>query len=191
MNASEDQIGPHALTDSELVSALKLIFDEWIASERATTVEPIEDYISFAIANLAGRRNVLYRKEQDESVFVVNLDGGIWGTGDQYEPDYRYGDLSQQSFGDVLTSKTRRLMIEEAEIRLERHCRKCPYHGACPGHYVADASPQQKALLERSGCPVRKVLDHIVATLECTGMADVLAKQAGKKNDSALTIAGI
>ena len=59
-----------------------------------------------------------------------------------------------ESFDEILTSKGRRLSFEQAESRLDRHCRNCPYFGACPGSFVADSSPQQQKQLEESGCSV-------------------------------------
>jgi uncharacterized protein len=191
LHAFEDQINLHAITYVELVSALQLIFDEWIASEKATLVEPIDDYIDFAIAYMSGRHDTYYHKEQDESVFVVDLDGGVWGQGESYEKDYRYGDLSQEALGDVLTSQTRRFAIEETDDRLNRHCENCQYFGACPGNYVADASPQQKAMLETSGCPVREVLDHIVETLNRTEIGDVISKHAASRQHNAALSANL
>jgi len=178
LSAFDGQIGDHAITHAELVAALKSIFDEWVGSEQATRVEPIDEYVDYAVAHIAGRGGRRYSRESDEFVFVVGLDGGVWGQAEAYENAYQYGNLAHESLGDILTSKGRRFSVEQAESRLDRHCRNCPYFGACPGSFVADSSPQQQKLLEESGCPVKEVIDHIVATFEQTGLSPLISKQA-------------
>src|SRR5262249_585152 len=44
----------HGLSFEELVGAYKDLFHEWLASERATPVEPIKDYVRFAIRCITG-----------------------------------------------------------------------------------------------------------------------------------------
>jgi uncharacterized protein len=186
MDASNDQIARHAVTYDEQVAALKTIFAEWLASENATPVDPIGDYADYAIAYISGRPAKHYRRESDEFVFMVGLDGGVWGQGEAYEPEYQYGNLALDNFGQILTSQERRHSLEEAQSRSERFCRRCPYYGACPGYFVADSSPQQKRMFEESGCPVREVVDHIVHTLESTGVAErITSLAATRKNNPA------
>ncbi|MDQ1468949.1 MAG: uncharacterized protein QOJ99_429 [Bryobacterales bacterium] len=186
MDASNDQIARHAVTYDEQVDALKTIFGEWLASDNATPVDPIGDYVDYAIAHISKRPAKHYRREADEFVFMVGLDGSVWGQGEAYEPEYQYGNLAQDGFGQILSSQGRRRSVEEAQSRTERLCRQCPYYGACPGFFVADSSPQQKRMFEESGCPVRDVVGHIVRTLETTGVAERITSRAAilEKNPS-------
>jgi uncharacterized protein len=170
MSASDGQIANHAITYAELVAALKTIFDQWIESEHATPVDPVNDYVDHAIAHITGRNGDRYRREEDEFVFIVDLDGGVWGQGEAYEPEYQYGNLAREDLGAVLTSQARRRANAQAELRCERYCQPCVYYGGCPGDFVADSSPQQQQMLEGSGCPVKEVLHHIVGALEKTGL---------------------
>jgi uncharacterized protein len=175
LDAFEDQIMAHSITFDEVVAGLKSIFDEWVLSERATPVDPIDEYLDYAIAHVSGPRGYS-RKESDVLVLIVNVDGGVWGEGEEYESAYRFGNLAHEDLDTILTSKGRRSNIERAENRLNRYCRNCRYFGACPGIFVREASPQQQKVLEESGCHVKEVLDHIVGTFEQTGLSDLISK---------------
>jgi uncharacterized protein len=187
MDASNDQIARHAVTYDEQVAALNTIFAEWLASENATPVDPIGEYVDYAIAHISGRPAKRYRRDSDEFVFMVGLDGGVWGQGEAYEPEYQYGNLAQDTFGQILTSPGRRRSIEEAQSRSERFCGQCRYYGACPGYFVADSSPQQKRMFEESGCPVKEVVDHIVRTFEATGVAERITSRAVIRENNPLS----
>jgi uncharacterized protein len=187
MDAANDQIARHAVAYDEQVAALKTIFEEWLASENATPVDPIGDYVDYAIAKISERPPKHYRRQSDEFVFMVGLDGGVWGQGEAYEPEYQYGNLARDGFGQILKSPGRRRSIEEAQSRSQRFCRQCPYYGACPGYFVADSSPQQKRMFEESGCPVKEVVDHIVRTLEETGVAERITSRAATRDNNPLT----
>jgi uncharacterized protein len=171
-SASEDQLAAHAITYVELVEALKAIFDEWLRSERATPVDPVDSYMDYAVAHIIGSPPYRYDKESDELIFVVDIDGGVWGPDEIYGDQSKYGNLLDDGFDAILRSKGRRRAVERAWRRQMQHCSSCPYFGACPGHFVGDASPQQQHMLAKSGCPVRPVLDHIVGELERTEISE-------------------
>ena len=175
------QVAEHALTSTELVGGLKLIFDEWLASRNAVSVDPIDAYIDFAINYVTGQSGWSYQKSQVEAVFVVNIDGGVWGNHDEYDGAKKYGNLFDESFSSILNSARRRMAMDEAARRMAHFCGPCPYYGACPGHFVGDASPQQQRLLAEAGCPVREMIGYIVDKFETTGLSDVIAERAGQK----------
>ncbi len=58
-SALEEQLDQHSLSFEEIVTALKAVFDEWLMSEHATRVEPLNSYIDYAIAYLRGNKNSL------------------------------------------------------------------------------------------------------------------------------------
>ena len=178
-----EQIADHAVSHGELVDALKTLFDEWMISETATAVDPIDEYIDYAVAYTTGQRDRRYNKQTDEYAFVVELDGGIWGHGEAYESELKYGNLIDEPFADILKSPGRRRAIDNAQRRIDAHCRHCPYYGACPGSFVADASVQQQSVLDQAGCPVRAVLDHIVAALERSTLSDLVSAQSGRASN--------
>jgi uncharacterized protein len=186
-----EQVSEHAITYDELVGALKEIFDEWITSEWATAVEPIDEYVDYAVAYIGGRPPRYYDKEKDEYAFVVDIDGSVWGHGEAHERDLRYGNLVKEPFDAVLASSGRRLALDCARRRMATYCEKCPYYGACPGAFVADASVQQQQMLACAGCPVREMLDYIVETLERTKLTDALSAHTaeGRRENEALSVA--
>jgi uncharacterized protein len=175
-----EQVSDHAITFDELVRALKALFDAWIVSERATAVDPIDEYTDYAVACLSGQPKQYYNKAADEYAFVVDIDGSIWGHGDAYEAELRYGNLAHDTFDAILASSSRRQALDRSEQRVAAHCGRCRYHGACPGSFVADASAQQQAMLAEAGCPVKQVLHHIVATLERTKLIDAMSAREAK-----------
>ena len=186
LNASEQetadwQISNHALTYLELVDALKQIFDGWLASENAITIEPIDSFIDFAISYLGGLSHWTYLKSEVESVFVVNVDGGVWGAGEAYLGGKNYGNLFDEGFAAILNSSSRRIAVNEAQNRMAQYCGQCPYYGACPGHYVGDASPQQQRMLTESGCAAREVIAYIIEKFERTDLASLVAERAGQR----------
>lgn len=174
MSAFEQQVADHALTNEEIVNSLIEIFHDWMASERATSVDPIAEYVGYAANSLTGAPRDIYHRLQQEVVFLVNLDGGVWGVGDAYDPAKCYGNIFSQSFSDILNSPIRRSVVAELDKRVARYCGSCPYFGHCPGSFVADATPEQDAALDRSGCPVRAMLDNMTATLVRTEVGHAL-----------------
>ena len=96
-----------------------------------------------------------------------------------------------RSFGSILASAGRRSAIDAAMARIARVCRTCPYHGACPGHFVGDASPQQQRLLAQSGCPVREMIDYTIERFDRTGLSEVIAARANpmRKERKVATVA--
>jgi uncharacterized protein len=185
-----EQISDHALTFDELIGALKSVFDAWIVSERATAVDPIDEYTDYAVAHLSGQPKRYYNKGTDEYAFVVDVDGGVWGHGEAYDGEFKYGNLGHESFDAILASRGRRQALASSKRRVAMHCEKCRYYGACPGSFVADASTQQQWMLAEAGCPVKEVLHHIIATLERTKLSNAISAGAAKvrRGNPALSI---
>jgi uncharacterized protein len=185
MSASDEQVSCHALTHDEITDALKAIFDAWLVSERATPVEPISEYIRYALSHMTGAPKRTHDKSAEEYVYIVNLDGGTWGLGEAYDPAYRYGNLFEDELGHVLASPNRRRAVREAEDRMRTYCQTCPYFGSCPGEFVADATPEQRRLLAEAGCPVRTMIDHMIRRFDESGVGAALAAAPARTIDDA------
>jgi uncharacterized protein len=181
MTADGDQASGHALAFHEITDAIKSVFDCWLVSERATPVDPVSEYLDYAVAHMADTPKARYRKSTDEFVLFVNTDGGIWGLSEAYDEDYRYGNVFQEEISDILESPNRKRAAQQAEQRMLTHCTPCRYFGHCPGYFVGDATPEQQTLLSESGCPVRDVLDHMVSRLSDTDIPNLLALAAGRQ----------
>ena len=180
-SASPSQIEAHSLSGSEIVTALKDVFDTWLGSERATPVDPLDEYIDYALNALRSEARAPYEMRGSERVLIVNTNGETWGVSDTYDPVYRYGNIFREPLDTVLASAGRERAIEEAGARMVAHCTGCPYLGYCPGFFVAEATPQQRCMLDQSGCPVRVLIAHIVDRLQQTGLAETLMARPSRQ----------
>lgn len=168
---SKQQISRHALSYQELVLSLRTIIDCWFASSKAPSWDPLDEYIDFSLDYLGGRRRYFYDRFVGESVFVVNLDGQVWGAGDTYIPKFAYGNLFDESLATLLASESRRQRCDQANERMGRYCARCPYYGACPGFFVGDASAVDEALLDNWGCPVRFAIEELLKKFDSIGLS--------------------
>jgi len=174
-SASDTQVQAHALDYGEIVGAFAAVFDAWLASPTATRVFPLEDYLAYALAAMAGGEKRFHEPTRGETVFLVDTDGQTYGVADTYAPGRAYGNVFTQDFSDVLASPARALSVADANARMRKHCTACPYHGYCPGTFAADATPEQRRMLDSDGCPVREVITHIIRRVERTEVAAHLA----------------
>src|SRR5215831_16591534 len=109
--------------------AFNVIIDEWFGSSNAAIWDPLDEYIDFALAYINGKPTYYYDRWKSESVFIVNLDGSVWGPGDMYLSECAYGNLFSHDLKTVLTSATRKLTSQRAQKRMEKYCAPCPYYG--------------------------------------------------------------
>jgi uncharacterized protein len=185
-----EQAEPHGLTGDEITEALKVLFAAWLSSEHATPVQPIEEYLEFAIAILLNTPRRYYNRGQDESVFIVNTDGGIYNEAEAYDPEYCYGNIFKETFESVLASPIREMAIVASEARQTRYCNDCPHFGHCDGSYVADAAAFEQRALAETGCRIRGFLDHMVDVLSQSLLFDeIVASRAMRATEPALEIA--
>lgn len=173
-SAFDTQVQAHALGYAEIVAAFCTVFDAWLASPTATRVHPLGDYLAYALAFLADRPKRPHDPATGETVFLVDTDGETYGVADTYAPGRAYGNVFREDFGDLLAAPVRLQAVAEARARMVRHCSGCPYHGHCPGTFAADATAEQRRMLERDGCPVRAIVTHIVRRIENTEAAQRL-----------------
>ncbi|WP_171070096.1 radical SAM protein [Methylobacterium terricola] len=173
LSAYDEQIEQHAITQGELVEAMKLTFDLWMMSDNPLSIDPLDDYIDHAVDFLTGNKQFIYNKDADEIVFIIDIDGSVSGMADTYDPVRTYGNLGTMTMHDIIVSPGRRIALDECQSRMARHCNNCPYYGYCPGHFVAEATPAQRPAMVVHGCPARAVIDHIVERL--SGFDDLSA----------------
>ncbi|MGX1348232.1 uncharacterized protein AB7M49_001808 [Bradyrhizobium elkanii] len=174
---ASQQIQNHGLTGSEVANAFKELFDEWLSSTNGIAWSPLEEYLDFALAFISKQKPYRYDKLDLEAVFIVNIDGTIWGTGDTYSGNVPYGSLATDGLPTILKSEARQRAIKRTNQRLQDYCQPCPYYGACPGFFVGDASRQDEALLKEAGCPVRETIRHILDKLQSTKLMERLTRE--------------
>jgi uncharacterized protein len=171
------QVEEHSLDFHEITESLKKVFDAWLVSERATTVYPLEDYLRYALAAISGATIARHQPEADEQVFLVDTNGDTYGVSDTYAPKYQYGNVFTQSFDNVLHSTSRARAAREGRERMERYCSSCPYFGYCPGRFAAEATREQRRMLEADGCPVREMITHIIRRIDKTVVAERMVSE--------------
>jgi uncharacterized protein len=175
-----EQTQRHGLDFDELVGAYKDVFHEWLASERATPVYPIKDFVRFAVQRIMGIDNDRYDPSTSERVFVVDVNGDVSNVS---ESEFCYGNLFCSPLREIAESEVRVRSIALSQERMQRFCHQCPYFGNCPGVFVANATSIECEVLNRSGCPVRAVLDHILDVFKRTNLNDFIL-ESYKADDS-------
>jgi uncharacterized protein len=175
----------HGLNFAELVDAYKNVFHEWLASERATPVEPIKDYVRYAVRHITGVDHDRYNRSTSERVFIIDVNGDVFNVAESYEPEFCYGNLFYSPIREIAASEGRMRSIALSQERTQRFCHRCPYFGNCPGDFVANATNVERKVLEASGCPVRVMLDHILDVFNRTDLNDYILKAYKADDDAA------
>jgi uncharacterized protein len=194
-SADRAQAQRHGLDFDELVGAYKEIFHEWLASERSTGVDPIDDYLHYAVRYVTGQNNDRYDRSKSDRVLIIDVNGDVFNNIESYEPQFRYGNLFRSPLSEVMASDARRRSIALSENRMQRFCQQCPYLGSCPGSFVADATDVERKILQAHGCPVRALLDHIIDVFQRTDLQELLVRTyaeaagASAKENAALSVA--
>lgn len=166
MSADAAQAQQYGLAFNEIVAALCDVFDAWLASDNATVVQPLEEYRLWAERAIRDFRDDSYVMRDDEFIFIVDVDGGLWGVMDAYEPEARYGNIFTHELGTLLDSEVRAARRLEIEGRVARTCGACPYRGACPGKPVAHATAEERVMIVEAGCVAQALIAHIIRRYE-------------------------
>jgi uncharacterized protein len=169
-SASDEQANTHALTGAQHVQALTQLFDLWLVSGTQLHIDPIYEFMLFAMKYRNKAARTFWDMERDESVLTVELDGSVWGRPTCYMPGHQYGNLIEQDLETILASTNRQAACEESRARAETYCSTCPYYGYCPGKYVANSTDVEQAVFRTTGCWARQLIDHIVMRLDELGI---------------------
>jgi uncharacterized protein len=190
-SVSSEQALRHGLDFDELIGAYKDVFHEWLASERATPVDPIKDYVRYAVQYVTNVDNDRYDRSGSERVFIIDVNGDVFNVVESYEPEFCYGNLFDSPLSEIAASEGRARSIALSRERMQRFCHQCPYFGSCPGGFVANATSVERKVLEASGCPVRAMLDHILDVFKRTDLNEFVLEsyKAGEEAHPALSVA--
>jgi len=180
-STSVGQAERNGIDYDELVESHKAIFREWLGSERATRVEPVDDYIQYAVRHVSGDLIGPYDVADQERVFIVDVNGDVYNVMESSDPDFCYGNLFRSPLTEIAESASRLRSNALSRARMQRLCEHCRYLGACPGVFVANATDVERDLMEGRGCPVAPVVDYIVEAFERTELKNVILRgQAGE-----------
>jgi uncharacterized protein len=185
-SVGSEQAERHGLGFDELVAAYGILFDEWLASERATPVDPIKEYVRYAVQYMTGFKNDRYDRAKSERVFIVDVNGDAFNPIESYQREFCYGNFFSMPFWQIAESEARARSVALSEQRTRRFCYGCEYFGSCPGTFVANATDIERNILEANGCPVSAVLDHILDVFKRADLHDfILESQPASGNDVA------
>jgi uncharacterized protein len=182
---SSEQEQRYGLSFDELIGAYEAVFHEWLASERATPVEPIKDYVRYAVRYLIGKDCERYDRFTSDRVFIIDVNGDVFNVAEAYESELCFGNLFDAPFRKSVESNARLRSIELATKRVKQHCHRCPYFGSCPGSFVANATSVERKLLNERGCLVRAMLDHILDVFERTDLIEYVLQSHEENNEAA------
>lgn len=177
LSVDDSQSGRHGLTGPEIVSVMTQSFLDWLAAESPVGINPMCEYLVYALEYMAGGERGTYNPVDDEVIFVVNVNGDVFGFGhsELYQDNLSYGNLFNERLVDILQSPSRMAAARRSIKRMDKYCGSCPYFGYCPGHPVADASSLELHNMEQDGCNVRHTIEFIIDTLQKSDLAGDLA----------------
>ena len=91
---------------------------------------------------------------EEEWVIAINTNGDVYSQGDCYDPEYRYGNLFEETFEKVFQSEGRQKRIARSRERLHQTCRQCfLFRKGCGGAYVSHGQPSEvREYQENNGC---------------------------------------
>ncbi|MFZ5963477.1 radical SAM protein [Thalassococcus sp. BH17M4-6] len=160
------QVDSYGLTPAEVVTLYSRLFDLWLTEGDGIQIEPISRYVEIAMRHITGKKAPPFNKRRAEKVVMIDTDGTVYSNANAYRKGYAYGNVLTDSADKVHTSPGRARDVAEAEARVSKTCRTCPYFGACDGFFMAEATPHEP----QSDCAlVRPTLDHITASLRRFG----------------------
>ncbi|MEQ1896803.1 MAG: radical SAM protein [Vicinamibacterales bacterium] len=166
-----------SLADVEIVAAFKQAIDRWFASDSGIHVRPIEGYIANVLRWLDAGRGTRrhYDKREAEVVYVVDTDGSLYSNADAYDPQFRHGNIFEESLEDMTESENYRRAVAAAQGRMATTCHDCRLHGSCSGYFMGEATPEERShdAEGRLVCGVAKpAQDYVAEILVNLGLVD-------------------
>jgi uncharacterized protein len=173
----------NVLTAEKVIEIYKMLFEAWLNSKNAISVEPINEYMNAAMnALMPNSAKHKFDKAQDDSLFIVNTNGDLYAEADAYDDKYAYGNLFTTDLDSLLESPARKRAIERANMIVGSTCAQCPHHGDCSGFRMAEATTE-KLYWDKDGqitCTIiRPMIDYIKERLVEVGLMPLLEKTEG------------
>ena len=187
-SAYEQQEEKHALTISQILVAIQILLEQWSTSKNATSVDPLDEYIDYAINFILDQKLKSFQQKEDEQTFIVNKDGNIWGLSETYDDKYKYGNIFEEDLNKLLNSEERQKANQNSQQRINKFCKNCQYFGYCSGSFVANATPQQELQILKETCLVKVSIDYIVAFFHDKKLDKFLAGKVSKNTKKMLEL---
>lgn len=158
------------VTTEEIISAYKILYNEWISEERFYYAEPMFSYTAASISYLFDYfPKRYYRKDTWVNTILVDTDGECYGYNDDYgNKRVSYGNIFTGDLCEFFDSDSYLASVRKAERQLACNCIPCPYFGSCSGHPIAEGknNEREKICDDVFKCVVeRRMFDYIVEDL--------------------------
>lgn len=180
-------------SSAELVDAMCRLFVHWFERGQPIQVEPFPEYMGNALRRMArlGYR-LLDRREDGESVLIVNTNGDVYQLLDAYEPERAMGNLGTQDISTILASERSHLALRRDDELKARTCNTCEYAGHCNGWPIFE-SPRETTSQGR--CPIAYPVQRFIeryfqdAGLGAQELAAMLTAMIPEQPDSQMSAA--
>lgn len=149
----------YSLEPERIAECLHSIFRARSISSKYIPVDPIDDYFSYAVESLYGRKPQVSPSDKFENVLVLNVNGDIYLRPFAYNSNYCLGNVNDGPSGSLardVYKKCLRYFIDVistscASCRLDGNCNKNPIyeHGSLTEHNGVDKCIYPKIISEK------------------------------------------
>lgn len=166
---------------AELVDALCRLFVHWFEGGQRLRLEPFPEYLGNTLRRMAGLgHRLIDRREDGETVMIVNTNGDLYQLLDAYDPERALGNLMTQDLGAILGSERTRLSLLRDDELKARVCGGCAYAGHCNGWPVFESPRDEHSGRCAIAHPVQAFIERYLreAGLGPQELAGMLREQA-------------
>jgi len=122
------------------------VFDEWLYHDLGNL--NVQLFAETSLVLSGGVATLCWMAPTCGRVPIVEHDGSVYSCDHFVTPEYRIGNLSTSSLGELVDSPTQRRFGEEKRARLPKQCRSCPWLSLCNG-----GCPKDRILTTHDGEP--------------------------------------
>lgn len=184
--AFDGQHHGYEINHLEILNALRIVFDLWLASKSRVKVQPITEYIQQLIHYyMPNKQPSYYDKRKWESIYLVNVDGNIYSYADAYNPTLTHGNLFTTPLENIVREFMHLKAIESAEKRINSVCTSCSYFGSCTGYPMAEESIGYNQIDEdgRANCTyVKDFMKYIDMRFKQVGIINPITRKLNLKS---------
>ena len=122
------------LSDDCIIDALEDLFIYWFEQGQQIAIDPFDEHLENVLRKMAGIVGTQYsRRNENEGVFVVNVDGSLFRVVDGYREDLSLGNVTNASIAEIIASEAYITSLQRDDLERDRFCTACEYRGACNG----------------------------------------------------------
>lgn len=161
------EMSEHSVRPEQWGAFLCTLYDEWV---RRDVGEIFVQLFDATLANWVGEApGICSMSERCGLAAVMESNGDVYSCDHFVYPEYRLGNLRQQSLISMMYSERQERFGLDKEAALPRQCRECPFLFACHGE-----CPKNRFLRDRYGEPwlnylcegYRRFFRHVAADMD-------------------------